>query len=308
MIRRPPRSTRTDTLFPYTTLFRSPPPGQHDPHNRASDPVSHNESPELLHCYVCKRKYTQVHHFYDQLCPSCAELNFFKRTETADLRGRVALLTGGRVKIGYQAGLKLLRAGAELIVTTRFPRDSAARYAAEPDFGDWGHRLEVFGLDLRHTPSVEAFCAQLLAPRPRLDFIINNACQTVRRPPAFYAHMMEGETAAVRDMPEDVRKLLGNYEGLRSPDLLPQADARALQAHAHDITAAAGLTRAAELSQLPLLADELLGQAHLFPDGRLDQDLQQVDLRGRNSWRLQRSDAHTSELQSLMRTSYAVFC
>src|SRR3546814_12082657 len=25
MIRRPPRSTRTDTLFPYTTLFRSPP-------------------------------------------------------------------------------------------------------------------------------------------------------------------------------------------------------------------------------------------------------------------------------------------
>src|SRR3546814_12100669 len=27
MIRRPPRSTRTDTLFPYTTLFRSPAPG-----------------------------------------------------------------------------------------------------------------------------------------------------------------------------------------------------------------------------------------------------------------------------------------
>src|SRR3546814_1347687 len=26
MIRRPPRSTRTDTLFPYTTLFRSHPP------------------------------------------------------------------------------------------------------------------------------------------------------------------------------------------------------------------------------------------------------------------------------------------
>src|SRR3546814_11155794 len=29
MIRRPPRSTRTDTLFPYTTLFRSPPPASH---------------------------------------------------------------------------------------------------------------------------------------------------------------------------------------------------------------------------------------------------------------------------------------
>src|SRR3546814_20939410 len=28
MIRRPPRSTRTDTLFPYTTLFRSPRPSR----------------------------------------------------------------------------------------------------------------------------------------------------------------------------------------------------------------------------------------------------------------------------------------
>ena len=46
----------------------------------------------------------RIHHFYDQLCPACAELNFRKRTELADLRGRVALLTGGRVKIGYQAG------------------------------------------------------------------------------------------------------------------------------------------------------------------------------------------------------------
>jgi len=71
----------------------------------------------------------------------------------------------------------------------------AARYAREPDFGAWGHRLEIFGLDLRHTPSVEAFCDELLATRDRLDFIINNACQTVRRPPEFYEHMMEGERA-----------------------------------------------------------------------------------------------------------------
>ncbi|KAB7777991.1 SDR family NAD(P)-dependent oxidoreductase, partial [Xanthomonas sp. LMG 12460] len=146
----------------------------------AEAPAVH--SPELRHCYVCKQKYTELHHFYDQMCPPCAELNYFKRTETADLRGRVALLTGGRVKIGYQAGLKLLRAGAELIVTTRFPRDSAARYAEEPDFAEWGHRLQVYGLDLRHTPSVEAFCSELLATRTRLDFIVNNACQTVRRP------------------------------------------------------------------------------------------------------------------------------
>src|ERR1035437_5950582 len=71
---------------------------------------------EPQNCYICKQDYTTIHHFYDQLCPACGELNFRKRTESADLRGRVALLTGGRVKIGYQAGIKLLRAGAQLIV------------------------------------------------------------------------------------------------------------------------------------------------------------------------------------------------
>ena len=117
------------------------------------------------HCYVCKEGYSRIHHFYDQLCPACADFNFAARTELADLRGRVALLTGGRIKIGYQAGLKLLRSGAHLIVTTRFPRNAAARYAAEPDFGEWGRRLEIVGLDLRHTPSVEAFCRGLVATR-----------------------------------------------------------------------------------------------------------------------------------------------
>ena len=259
-----------------------------------ADQPPHAEAIEPQHCYVCKKKYSAIHHFYDQLCPECAEFNFHKRTELADLRGRVALLTGGRVKIGYQAGLKLLRAGAELIVTTRFPRDSAARYAAEPDFDQWGHRLEVFGLDLRHTPSVEAFCAQLLKTRSRLDFIINNACQTVRRPPEFYAHMMEGETAALDAMPEQVRGLLGSYEGLRSAEMLP-GDA-ATPATRDALGHAPGLTRAAELSQLPLLPEELLAQQHLFPQGRLDQDLQQVDLREKNSWRLRMAEVPSVEL------------
>src|SRR5215470_18188897 len=178
-------------------------PAEAGPYESASCRAS-----ELQHCYVCKEKYTEIHHFYDQLCPSCAELNYRKRTEIADLRGRVALLTGGRVKIGYQAGLKLLRAGAHLIVTTRFPRNAASRYAAEPDFGEWGHRLEIFGLDLRHVPAVEAFCQELTATRSRLDFIINNACQTVRHPPEFYAHMIAAEVAALREQPEHVRRLL----------------------------------------------------------------------------------------------------
>jgi NAD(P)-dependent dehydrogenase (short-subunit alcohol dehydrogenase family) len=272
------------------------PPPDFEPGDTDGDPDV-REAIEPQHCYVCKAKYTELHDFYDQLCPPCAAFNFAKRTELADLRGRVALLTGGRVKIGYQAGLKLLRSGAHLIVTTRFPRDSADRYAAEPDFGDWGHRLEIFGLDLRHTPSVEAFCREMIETRDRLDFIINNACQTVRRPPAFYEHMMAREREAFRGMPAQTRRLLGHYEGWRETHPAPTgAAAITPAAFERRLPSIAGMTDAAELSQVRLLPEEYEAQAGLFPEGRLDQDLQQVDLREHNSWRMLMADVPSVEL------------
>jgi NAD(P)-dependent dehydrogenase (short-subunit alcohol dehydrogenase family) len=282
------RTLRRRPVFTTPNVF---PPERFDPSDRTDTPQvrRHAQGRAALGpriCYVCKEPYTLIHHFYDQLCPPCAGLNFAKRTELADLGGRIALVTGGRVKIGYQAGLKLLRAGAQLIVTTRFPRNAAMRYAQEPDFAEWGGRLEIFGIDLRHAPSVEAFCSQLAATRDRLDFIINNACQTVRRPPGFYAHMMAEETAAVHDMPEHVRRLIHDSRfALRGSRL---AGSRWKEAPA--------LGDAPVWSQEPLLADELLGQKDLFPEGCFDQDLQQIDLRGRNSWRLHLAEVSTVEL------------
>ena len=237
------------------------------------------------HCYVCKQPYVEIHPFYDQLCGPCGDFNFGKRTETADLQGRVALLTGGRVKIGYQAGIKLLRAGARLIVTTRFPRDAATRYAGEADFDQWADRLEIYALDLRHTPSVEALCHRLDTTYERLDYIVNNACQTVRRPPDFYRHMMDAELASATSLPAHVQRLLGGLEGVRRYDMLPSGEVAVL-----------GPAIAPELSQIPLLPGERVARDHLFPEGRLDQDLQQVDLRERNSWRFLLSEVSTVEL------------
>ncbi len=295
--------------------------------DEGTQPEHHDGSPETSdgptavvpqHCYICKQKFTTIHHFYDQMCTPCADFNFAKRTELADLSGRTALLTGGRVKIGYQAGLKLLRAGARLLVTTRFPRDSALRYAAEPDFEQWRDRLQVFGLDLRHTPSVEAFCRELLHAEPRLDYIINNACQTVRRPPAFYAHMMANEQASLHDLAPAVHALLRSYERLRTREHQPTRETsgnRTLSSASGasgasdnpvlaagttiDLTGATapiGLTEAAALSQVPLLPGEMLQSEHLFPVGKLDQDLQQIDLRERNSWRLLLDEVPSVEL------------
>ncbi|NLE00147.1 MAG: SDR family oxidoreductase, partial [Fibrobacter sp.] len=147
------------------------------------DPVIQNQ-PELdspRTCYVCKKEFTRLHHFYDTMCMECGDFNYRKRFQTAPLHGQVAVITGSRLKIGYQATLMMLRAGAKVIATTRFPVDSALRFSREEDFGQWGDRLQIFGLDLRHTPSVELFCGFLENKLDRLDILINNAAQTVRR-------------------------------------------------------------------------------------------------------------------------------
>ncbi len=288
------RTLRSKPVFTTPDVFPPTAFEQHDVHDDPSHPPF-RETLEPQHCYICKARYHEVHHFYDQLCPTCAELNYVKRGELADMSDMVVLLTGGRVKIGYQAGIKLLRCGAELIVATRFPRDAAARYAAESDFGEWGHRLEVFGLDLRHTPSVEDFCSHVLASRTRLDAIINNACQTVRRPAGFYEHMMENERAALGELPAAVLQLVGSYEKVRGAS-------RALSASSPDAgdrsgpERAPGITDAAELSQAVVHPDDRRSDDSIFPAGQLDSDLQQVDLRGRNSWRLQLDEVSSVEL------------
>jgi NAD(P)-dependent dehydrogenase (short-subunit alcohol dehydrogenase family) len=239
---------------------------------------------EARTCYVCKSDFHELHHFYDQMCGDCAELNWAKRNQSADLRGRVALVTGARVKIGYQAAMKCLRAGAETVVVTRFPRDAARRFATEVDAADWRHRLHVYGVDLRHTPSVEALCTHLLATLPRLDIILNNACQTVRRPSGFYDHLIADEVADFRALPAGERDVLERHESLRT-----SAEPVALATQGN-------LWRSAVLSQIPLLAEDLERGGHLYPKGKLDQDLQQIDLRTFNSWRMTLAEVPTAEL------------
>src|SRR5262249_32247786 len=155
----------------------------------------------------------------------------------------------------------------------------------EPDPSDFAPRLRLYGLDLRHTPSVELFARQLEAREPRLDFILHNACQTVRRPPGFYEHLMERERTPFEALPPAQREVLRDFQTLRTE----------LAA-----TRAKGLLDAPELSQATQIADDrLLGEEArltLFPAGQLDQDLQQVDRRALNSWRLKLGEVPTVEL------------
>lgn len=247
-------------------------------------------------CYVCKQPYREVHRYYDSMCRACGDFNYAKREQTADLHGHYALVTGARVKIGFQASLKLLRAGAHVVVTTRFPVDAAERYSGEPDYGAFADRLQIHGLDLRHTPSVELFARFLAERLPRLDYVVNNACQTVRRPAGFFRHLVEREMEPLQSLPAAWRRPLAQHDELR----------RSLESARHEPTGglavlaervhAEGLVRSAALSQRRYLDEDFRDGDALFPAGRYDEDRQQVDLREVNSWRLRLHEVETPEL------------
>jgi NAD(P)-dependent dehydrogenase (short-subunit alcohol dehydrogenase family) len=271
-----------------------------------AEPGEGRELTKARNCYVCKVEFRRVHFFYDAMCADCAELNYKKRFQTAPLHGRVALITGARLKIGYQASLMMLRAGARVIVTTRFAHDAAARYAREEDYDDWRDRLQVHGLDLRHSPSVEIFARYILSTERRLDLLINNAAQTVRRPPMFYAHLIEQENRAAHELSERARPLLRGYEackGALAHGTHPASNALAggiesnlgLQAWPTNAPGI-GILAPAALSQIPCAFDESLDAGGVFPAGALDADLQQVDLRSMNSWRMTLADVPTPEM------------
>ena len=257
------------------------------------------ESPR--NCYVCKTMFTKLHHFYDTMCPDCGDYNYAKRFQTADLSGQVAVVTGSRLKIGYHITLILLRAGATVIATTRFPVDSSLRFSKEADFSDWGHRLKIHGLDLRHIPSVEIFCNFIEKEYNRLDILINNAAQTVRRPAGFYKHLMPNEETTFEELPIYAKQLLkdhnycvnelhalANHSSDGQNNTLPVAW--------HGPEPGIGLSSSAQLSQIPYSFDNSLRPTEVFPEGELDVDLQQVDLRKTNSWRLRLGEIETTEM------------
>jgi len=260
-------------------------------------------------CYTCKARYAKLHQFYAQLCPACAELNYAKRNQTADLEGRVVLITGARVKIGFYAAVKLLRCGARVIVTSRFPVDAAKRFAALPDAEELASRLQIVGLDLRDIASLEQLCAHLTAHLHHLDAIINNACQTIRRPGRYYQHLLADELAPTQQ-PASVQRLMLPlaYSSPSTASLLFSGGASSSAPAPSEamIPSASAPLADARCSQLPLLstapylshADE--GDEADFPLDVLDVNGQQIDHRKTNSWLLKLHEVSTPEVAEVL--------
>ncbi|KAE8895349.1 hypothetical protein PF005_g1274 [Phytophthora fragariae] len=270
---------------------------------------------EKLHfhraCYTCKVKFRKLHHFYDRMCPSCAELNYKKRLQNADLRGHIAVVTGARVKIGYEITLKLLRSGAMVVATTRFPKDAAFRYAKEKDFEAWKDRLQIYGMDFRDLGVIDKFMDHVEETFGSLDILINNATQTIRRPVHYYKHLIECEVAPVPDDMAQVNQILrGNANLLGSAPAAASVGSDNVSMNGADIVstnggsstaiaaAAAPAPASVHLSQMPLVAEDQHSEetAALFPKDQVDNNQQQVDLRTSNSWVQKINQIETMEL------------
>ncbi|MER7278930.1 SDR family oxidoreductase [Dactylosporangium sp. NPDC000244] len=216
------------------------------------------DDPALLRarrCYVCKSPYREVPPSYPQMCAECATSNTARRHARADLTGRRALLTGGRIKIGFETALKLLRDGAEVMVTTRFPGDAGRRFEAVHDAGLWRHRLHIHGVDLLDLAGVVGLTDAVAARWGHLDILVNNAAQTVRRPPSYYRELAaaEGRRPVLPASPADL----------------------VFPAGALDETGPTGAMGGAGAM------DDLF-----FPAGALDETGEPLDLRPANSWTL----------------------
>lgn len=236
----------------------------------------------IIRCYMCKR---HIKYNINCVCELCNVINNNKKSEYKNLEGHYAIVTGGRVKIGYYTTLKLLRLGATVLVTSRFPNDALTRFANEKDYEEWKDRITVYGLDMRHLESVIKFIDYVEKNIPHLDILINNAAQTVKRPPQFYKHLVKNETHAL-----DENKIKGEF--IKKNDKLNMLDfcsTNVFQHNSERIPLSVALT-------MSHFGDEKDVDESYFPTEKYDNDGQQIDLRKNNSWNSKIDDLSIMEI------------
>ena len=173
---------------------------------------NNNEKQKVVfkNCYICKEKFglDNIHSFYGNLCKKCGEYNYSFRTMKLDFTGRIAIVTGGRVKIGYYIATKLLSYGAKVLITSRFPKDALFKFQKDPDYEKWKNNLVIYPIDFRIFESTIKFIQFINDNFPHVDILINNAAQTIRRTASYYKYLLPIETKDLTK--EEDKKIIKN--------------------------------------------------------------------------------------------------
>eukprot|EP00930_Biecheleria_cincta_P076779 TRINITY_DN6399_c0_g1_i2.p1 TRINITY_DN6399_c0_g1~~TRINITY_DN6399_c0_g1_i2.p1 ORF type:complete len:1004 (-),score=137.03 TRINITY_DN6399_c0_g1_i2:391-3018(-) len=240
-------------------------------------------------CYMCKVAVRAEETW--PMCESCRTFNMQKQNETVDCTGMVAVVTGGRAKIGRECALRLLRNGATVVVTSRFPHCARDRYSQERDFASFSKRLIVVGADFRRLSTVQHLVDLVLERFQQIHVLIHNAAQTIRRPPAYYEALIRRENQLQQVMHAEAFPVSGE--------------------HVDDnfVTEALSLLPANLSLQRPLMpGDEEaeLKKGEWFPEGQTDAHGEQLDLRSITSWTQKLEDTEMPELTEVLSVNLVV--
>lgn len=257
-------------------------------------------------CYICKVRASdeEMHKFYRSMCEPCGDLNFFRRDFKKDMTGKIAIITGGRIKIGFETALRLLRNGSTVVVTTRFVDDSLQRYMKEPDYNQFKHLLTIYQLDMMGFSNIMNFVKYIYKKFDHIDILINNAAQTIQRPYEFYKPLLNSDP----------------MERICSSDMIPQIagrDNRLYIQHPNNNLKITDLTeKNIQISESSSFLETGLTEIdqkeqsivpaqvqNYFPEGMVDQFGQQLDLRPVNSWILEMDQVDPLELSQVMVTN-----
>jgi len=173
-----------------------------------------DDEPERIMCYICKGSMNDEtrHFFYDSMCVTCGHLNYTMRNKTKDLTGMTAIVTGARIKIGYQIALWLLNNNCYVIATTRFPAEALLRFQKEPNYEQFKDRLFLYGLDFRNLKKVHQFIEFIYQNYKEINILINNAAQTLYRTDDYNHQLEQDEEAALKAIQEDPRNKMNLEE------------------------------------------------------------------------------------------------
>jgi len=278
----------------------------------------------MIHsCYICKVRASddEMHKIYQSMCEPCGDLNLSRRDFKKNMSGKVAIVTGGRIKIGFETALRLLRNGSTVVVTTRFVDDSIQRYMKEPDYNEFKHLLTIYQLDMMGFSNIMNFVKYIYTKFDHIDILINNAAQTIQRPYEFYKPLLlakricssEGNAAIPLvagcdnklyiQQPNDILKITD----LSTNNSHPETSLLAMDPSAMDPSAMNPLgSDLSEIDQKEQSFNKTLiptQNQDYFPEGQIDQFGQQLDLRPVNSWILEMDQVNPLELSQVMVTN-----
>lgn len=144
-------------------------------------------------------------------------------------------------------------------------------------------------MDFRDITALHFFCAHIKSRFDRLDAIINNAAQTVRRPPAYYAHLIPNENTPVSQVVLDVVEVVDSHKSALGYEFKSQ-----ISNNSDNSLLAINTPTPSLMSQAQLIPSDSDSKA--FPPGLYDRDDQQIDTRTENSWTQSLTEITTVEM------------